>query len=43
MKTINKTASTKGATKISGNDASKAKEPKYVAMGVGFVKTRMAA
>lgn len=42
MKTTN-TASTKGATKISGNDASKAKEPKYVAMGVGFVKTRMAA
>ena len=42
MKTTN-TASPKEANKVSGNNSGKNKEAKYVAMGVGFVKTRMAA
>lgn len=42
MKTTNNSAS-KEATKVEINSNSKVKEPKYVAMGVGFVKTRMAA
>lgn len=42
MKTTNNSAS-KEATKIEINSTSKVKESKYVAMGVGFVKTRMAA
>lgn len=42
MKTTNNSAS-KEATKVEINSNSKVKETKYVAMGVGFVKTRMAA
>lgn len=42
MKTTNNSAS-KEATKVEINSNSKEKEPQYVAMGVGFVKTRMAA
>lgn len=42
MKTTNNSAS-KEATKVEINSNSKVKEPKYVAMCVGFVKTRMAA
>jgi len=49
MKTTNtasmgaaKTA-TKSAAKTTGNSTSKVKEPKFVGMGVGFIKTRMAA
>ena len=42
MKTTNNSAS-KEATKVEINSTSKVKELKYVAMGVGFVKTRMAA
>lgn len=42
MRTTN-TASPKEANKVSGNNSGKNKEGKYVAMGVGFVKTRMAA
>ena len=42
MKTTN-TASPKEANKVSGNNSGKNKEAKYVAMGVGFVKTCMAA
>ena len=42
MKTTNNSAS-KEATTVEINSNSKEKEPQYVAMGVGFVKTRMAA
>lgn len=42
MKATN-TASPKEANKVSGNNSGKNKEAKYVAMGVGFVKTRMVA
>lgn len=42
MKTTNNSAS-KEATKVEINSNSKVKETKYVAMGVGFLKTRMAA
>lgn len=42
MKTTNNSAS-KEATKVEINSTSKVKETKYIAMGIGFVKTRMAA
>ena len=42
MKTTNNSAS-KEATKVEINSTSKVKESKYIAMGIGFVKTRMAA
>ena len=42
MNTTNNSAS-KEATKVEINSTSKVKETKYIAMGIGFVKTRMAA